>query len=320
MNERTIATVTLNPSIDVPLAMDDLRLGETNRCSSTVLDPGGKGINASRVIRRLGGETVAYGFVGGMTGKLLRKHLDEERIAHAFDEIDGFTRIDVMLFERSTGRRTRLLPQGPYIGPLHLERLRAALRAIEPGSVIVMGGSVPPGLDVTIYRDLVAALNARDVRCIVDTSGEALSSVLEARPALIKPNEVEAAYVAGRRLREEAEFLEVARELRARGARAVVISLGALGAVGVDDRDRAWRVTVPQIKVESTIGSGDSMVGGLALALNRDASFDEALRLGAAAGTATAMTPQRELCRLSDVERLLSQITVREVAPIARTA
>jgi 1-phosphofructokinase family hexose kinase len=319
VNERTIATVTLNPSVDVPLAVDEVHLGETNRCTSAVLDPGGKGINASRVIRRLGGETIAFGFAGGLTGELLRKRLDEDHVAHAFDEIDGFTRIDVMVYERRFERRTRLLPQGPHVGPRHMDALRSRLSSILSGAILTMGGSVPPGLEASIYRDLVGWLDERGVRCIVDASGEALASVLVARPALIKPNEEEAAQVLGRTLNGEREFLEAAVELRERGARAVALSLGANGAVAVNESG-AWRVTVPHIEPYSTIGSGDSMVGGIALAFNRGWSFQEALRFGAAAGTATAMTPQRELCRLPDVERLLSQIVVDEIASVARSA
>jgi 1-phosphofructokinase family hexose kinase len=319
VNARTIVTVTLNPSVDVPLALDQLHPGETNRCGSAVLDPGGKGINASRVIHRLGGETIAFGFAGGLTGELLRKRLDEERVPHAFDEIDAFTRIDVMLFERNSGRRTRLLPQGPFVGPRHMTALRSRLGGVEAQSVITLGGSVPPGIEPTIYRDLVAWLNEHNVRCILDTSGEALVHVLEAQPAMIKPNEEEAAQVLGRLLRGEREMIEAARELRSRGARAVVLSMGADGAVGVDESG-TWRVTVPSVEVHSTVGSGDSMVGGLALALSRGWSFPEALRLGAAAGTATAMTPQRQLCRLPDVERLLPQIAVSECSAEARSA
>ena len=319
MSDRAIATVTLNPSVDMPLALDELHLGETNRCASSALDPGGKGINASRVIRRLGGETIALGFMGGATGQLLRNRLDEERVPHAFDEIEGSTRIDVMLFERTLKRRTRLLSQGPSVEPRHMEALRSRLARVEPGDVVVLGGSVPPGVAPAIYRDLVAWLGERGARCIIDASGDALATVLEARPAMIKPNEEEAAQVLGRTLSGERETIEAAYELRERGARAVVVSMGADGAIGVDETG-AWRASVPSVAVHSTVGSGDSMVGGLALALSRRASFAEALRLGAAAGTATAMTPQRELCRLDDVEWLLPQIVVAECSTARRSA
>ncbi|MHB8432530.1 MAG: 1-phosphofructokinase [Candidatus Tyrphobacter sp.] len=305
-----IATVTLNPSLDVPVDLPGLRLGETNRCRSSTIDPGGKGINASRVIHRLGGETVAYGFVGGLTGALLRARLDEERVTHDFDDVEGLTRFDVMIYERAVGRRTRLLAEGPIVAPQHVAALQARLCAIGAGRIVTLGGSAPPGIAPTIYRDLVTWLNARGVRCIVDVSGEALASVLQAHPALIKPNEEEAAEVAGRALHGDDEMLEAAIELRARGAACVVISQGERGALGVD-AEGAWKIEVPSVTVSSTIGSGDSMVGAMALALERGATFPDALRLGAAAGTATASTPERNLCSSVDVERLVRQVIVR---------
>ena len=315
MIEPTIVTVTLNPSIDLPIALNELHIGETNRCIESALDAGGKGINASRVIRRLGGNTVAYGFAGGITGALLRKRLDEENVPHAFDEIEGLTRLDVMLFERSLNRRTRLLGEGPPIEARHLDGLRSRLASIPAGSYVVLGGSIPPGIAPTIYRDLVVWLNERSVHCIVDISGEALRDVLEAHPALIKPNEEEAGEAVGRALSGETEILAAARELRARGAQSVVISLGAQGAIGVTDNG-AWKVDVPEVEVHSTVGSGDSMVGGLALSLNRGSSFVDAVALGAAAGTAAAMAADRHLCHPPDVQDVLRRIRIRSFSSV----
>lgn len=306
-----ITTVTLNPSIDVPIAIDCIALGATNRCASSALEPGGKGLNASRVMHRLGAPTLAVGFAGGITGALLRHKLDEEGVPHAFEEVEGMTRLDVMLFERLTNRRTRLLAQGPQLDVAHFARLHATLH-VRSGDIVVFGGSIPPGLPATIYRDAVAELGARGARCIVDASGEALALALEAKPALVKPNEEEAAEAVGRSLRDDIDFLEAAIELRARGAAAVVISLGARGAVAVDATG-AWRVRVPQGAVRSTVGSGDSMVAGLATGMARGQLLPQALALGAAAGTATAMAPGRNLCSAADVQALLAQISVERI-------
>lgn len=313
MTESTIYSVTLNPSIDVPIALDAVHLGETNRCISTTVEPGGKALNASRVIKRLGGSTIAYGFIGGITGALLQRRLDDEGVPHAFDEIDGLTRLDVMVFERTNQRRTRLLPSGPTLDAANIERLRRRLESVPPGSVVVLGGSVPPGLPIDVYRDLVAWLDARSIRCIVDTSGPALAMVLAARPAFVKPNEEEAAEILGSPVRSDEDALEAARVLQRRGARAVVVSQGERGAIAVDST-AAWKVEVPIVDVCSTVGSGDSMVGGLALALSRNAALSEALRVGAAAGTATACSPGRNLCQPADFASILPRIVVRELA------
>lgn len=308
-----IATVTLNPSIDVPIVLDELKLGETNRCVENSVEPGGKGLNASRVIRRLGGETIAYGFAGGITGALLRRRLDDEGVPHEFDEIDEMTRLDVMVDERTSGRHTRLLPAGPTLGDRHLKIVRERLAKIARESIVSFGGSIPPGLDADVYREFVAWLNERGVRCIVDTSGSALARVLSARPALVKPNEEEAGEVLGRRLAGDADVLAGALELHRLGAQSVVISQAGRGAIGVDGKG-AWKVTVPSVTVRSAVGCGDSMVGGMALALQRGLPFAEALRLGAAAGTATALAPGRNLCTAGDVDALLPRVTVTPLA------
>jgi 1-phosphofructokinase family hexose kinase len=307
----SIVTVTLNPAIDELISVDVLQPGETNRCAFGALDPGGKGINASRVIARLGGATIAYGFTGGVTGAMLERALDDEGVWHDFDRIDGLTRLNVMLFDRRTKRRTRLLLDGPSIGQRELASLRARLAALPSGSTVVLGGSVPPGVPTTIYRELVSSLNARSIRCVVDTSGEPLVQVLESRPALIKPNVEEASAAVGRPLIGDDEILRAAVELRARGAQSVVISRGADGAIGVSS-DGAWKALAPVVDVKSTIGSGDSMVGAMALALVRGSTFGEMLRFGIAAGTATAMAPDRNLCRVDDVEPLLPRVVLIE--------
>lgn len=306
-----IATVTLNPAIDELVSIDLLRPGDVNRCAFGALDPGGKGINASRVIARLGGATTAYGFTGGVTGAMLERALDDEGVGHDFDRIDGMTRLNVMLFERRTKRRTRLLLDGPTIGQRELASLRARLAAIPARNIVVLGGSVPPGVPSTIYRELVNWLNGRSIRCVVDTSGEALVQVLESRPALIKPNVEEASAALGRPLMGDDEILRAAFELRARGAQSVVISQGPDGAIGVSS-DGAWKAMAPLVDVKSTIGSGDSMVGAMALALTRGSTFSEMLRFGIAAGTATAMAPDRNLCRVGDVEQLLPRVVLIE--------
>lgn len=221
-----ITTVTLNPALDEAISLDRFALGGVNRSSLDALDPGGKGVNASRVIARLGRETLALGFVGGVTGNLLREKLDAEALLHAFDEVEELTRLNVMIYERAGGRRTRLYLPGPHVPAAKLDLLKARLEQVPSGAYVVFSGSVPPGLLATIYRDLMLSLNARGVHSIIDTSGEALASVLEAHPALIKPNVEEAAELLGREIEDDDAVIEAAHELCRRGARRVVISQG----------------------------------------------------------------------------------------------
>lgn len=312
---RVITTVTLNPAIDEAIAVDEFRLGEKNRCSLENLDPGGKGINASRVILRLGGSTIALGFIGGVTGQLLRARLDDEHVMHAFDHVDDATRINVMVYERRSGRRTRVYLDGPHVPIEKLASLRMRLAQVSAGSIVVLGGSLPPGLHPTLYKEIVAELHAQDVRAIVDTSGAPLEAVLAAHPLLIKPNVEEVEEILGRSLPDDTAVLAAARELQARGAENVVVSQAERGAVAVGPGG-AWKAFAPLVTASSTVGAGDSMVAGLALALNAGSGIVEGLRLGTAAGAATVMVSGTHLCRAEDVDALLERVRI-EPLPLA---
>jgi len=306
----TIVTVTLNPALDEAISIDCLQIGGTNRCRLESLDPGGKGLNASRVIRRLGRSTLALGFVGGVTGAMIRARLDDEDVPHAFDDVADLTRLNVMIYESSANRRTRLLLPGTPVGPEQLNALYRRLEVVQSGGVVILGGSVPPGLPDTIYRDLVAWLGERGVQTVVDTSGSALATVLSAKPTLVKPNTEEAADLLGRPLQSDTEVLWAAGEIRRRGATYVVISQGAQGALGLGPGG-GWKAIPPEIVAQSAVGSGDSMVAGLAIALSERRGFDEALRLGTATGAATALTAGTQLCHVADVDRLLPRVVVK---------
>lgn len=307
-----IITVTLNPAIDEAVALEAFVLGGKNRCLLDSLDPGGKGVNASRVIRRLGRETLALGFAGGLTGELLRDNLDDEGVPNAFIGVSESTRVNIMIYERSSARRSRLYLPGPHVNEAALRELERLLLEAARGSVVVLGGSVPPGVPATIYRDFVRALNARQINCIVDTSGEALNTVLRAHPVLVKPNLEEASELLQRELLDDEDVLAAACEIRALGAQQVVISQGARGSVGVN-QSAAWKASPPAIAACSTVGSGDSMVAGLAIAMDEGRSLAEGMRLGSAAGAATAMISGTHLCLAKDVYALLDRIEVREL-------
>jgi 1-phosphofructokinase len=309
-----ITTVTLNPTIDEAVTIDTFVLGAANRCALDALDPGGKGVNASRVIHRLGRATVALGFVGGLTGEMLRRRLDAEGVPHAFDEVGGLTRLNVMIYERAGGRRSRLYLPGPTVTAHSLATLRVRLGEVPPGGIVVLGGSVPPGLGDDVYATLVARLRGRGVRAIVDTSGRALAAVLGAGPLLVKPNAEEAAELLGRPILTDEDAVEAGRELRARGAENVVVSQGEGGAVAVGPGG-CWKAVPPRVVARSTVGSGDSMVAGLAVALAEGRALEDGLRLGTACGAATAAVAGTRLCEKDGVDALLPRVVPRELQP-----
>ncbi|MBV8491609.1 MAG: 1-phosphofructokinase [Candidatus Eremiobacteraeota bacterium] len=312
-----ILTVTLNAAVDEAVAVDEFVHGGANRCTLDALDAGGKGLNTSRVIKRLGRTTIALGFVGGVTGAMVRARLDEEGVLHAFDDVPGLTRLNVMIYERSSGRRSRLYLPGATVTPDRIDNLKTRLAQAPAGGVVVLGGSLPPGLLDETYRELVGWLAQRNVRSIVDTSGKALAAVLSAAPLLIKPNVEEAEELLGRRIYNDDDAFAAAERLRALGAINVVVSQGADGAVGVGPCGR-WKAIAPHVTACSTVGSGDSMVAGLAVAFDEGGTLAEGLRLGTAAGAATATIPGTHLCRPEDVETLLPHVVVRDYTPLEK--
>lgn len=309
-----IATLTLNPAIDLALSVDRFVVGGTNRCNLDAVDAGGKGINASRVVHRLGRLTTAYGFAGGSTGNLLRKLLDDERVPYAFESLDDMTRIDIMVYVGASGQRSKLLLPGARVEPDDLANLKVKLSGIGSSAVMVLGGSIPPGLKAGVYAELIEEFNGRGVQTILDTSGEALAVALAARPALIKPNVDEASEVLGRSLCGDADILHGALELQRRGARSVIISQGPDGAIGVGP-EGAFKAMPPPIETRSTVGSGDSMVAGLAIALDENLGLKTGLCLGTAAGAATASIPGTHLCDAARVATLEPLVIITPLSP-----
>ena len=308
-----ILTVTLNPAVDETLSVHRLQLGETNRIEETSIDPGGKGLNVARVIRRLGRPTVAIALVGGETGEFIKNRLEREDIEKELVEIEGTTRVNISVIDESTGVQTNLNHDGPIVDPAELHALELRVEEWLPEVVLtVLGGSLPPGVPPDSYARMIRWMRENDVRTVLDTSGDALVRGVEARPYMIKPNVREAQELLGRELKTEGDIVEGARELTEREIKAVVVSMGARGAIAVS-RDGAWKAVPPEVSKESTLGAGDSMVAGLAIGVSEHSSLPESLALGTAAATATVMTPGTELCRVEDVQALLPKVKIEQL-------
>jgi 1-phosphofructokinase len=309
-----IVTVTLNPSVDRVVELYELRLGDTNRVTDGVIDPGGKGVNVSRMIRELGGDSLATGFVAGSLGKFVEDSLNHAGIRDAFIHIPGQTRMNLAIVETRWHRHTMLNEAGPVTDPKYLQRLRRLLEnRVGPRNWVVLAGSVPPHLPLSVYADLTELLHAKGALVCLDADGEALALGVQAMPDLIKPNREELERLVHRQLPTLAEVVQAAWEVQNGGVPMVVVSLGRQGAIAVSSQG-AWRVLPPPVVTVSAIGSGDSLVAGLVLALSRGQALPEGLRLGTAAGAATAMQPGTRLGCAADIERLLPEIVVESLA------
>ncbi|WP_213980866.1 hexose kinase [Sphingomonas sp. dw_22] len=297
----SIATVTLNPALDITTATEAVRHTHKLRCSEPRFEPGGGGINVARVVHALGGKVTAVFPCGGPMGVTLETLLREAGVPIAPVPIAGATRQSFTVEETSTGLPYRFVLPGPVLGESEIAALVEVLRAL-PGrpDYIVASGSLPPGCHPRIFRRL-ADLGKR---LVIDTSGLALAACEGVRAYLVKPSLRELEELVGRTLATEMDEAAAARELLERGfAEIVVLSLGERGALLVT-ADRELRLPAIPVPVANAVGAGDSMVAAITLALARGQSLDEALRYGIAGGAAALLAPGAELVRKEDVERL----------------
>ena len=284
-----IYTVTMNPAIDYVVRLAGaLCPGRINRSVGEDFQYGGKGINVSNVLRRLGQDTVALGFVAGQTGTWLEQGLKDMGLNTCFVHLEqGMTRINVKV---KAGGETEINGLGPVIDGAALERLYQQLNRLEAGDVLVLSGSVPGSLDAGAYARILERLQGRNVLSVVDAAGDLLLQTLPKRPFLIKPNGQELADLFRKPMNEEEDLVEAARELQKRGARNVLVSLAEDGALLLDETGKIHRVATPQGDVINSVGAGDSMVAGFLAGYLETGDYSTALRLGVAAGSATAFS------------------------------
>jgi len=314
-----IATITLNPSLDEHIMVHGLVVEETNRWVRLLRYAGGKGIDVSRAIHEMGGETIAYGFIGGPNGRVVEIMLDEEGVPASFTPIRQETRTNFIITDTKTSQQTRIGAPGPHISISELERFAKKLRQIHPRlEIMAIGGSVPPGIPVNIYHDIIMEAKGFGVRTILDSAGQWLVEGIKAKPYLVKPNVHEAEMLLGRELPTEEAIIEGSLDLVEMGIEVAIISRGKEGIIAATKKNLIKAVP-PAVKVRSAVGAGDCTIAGLALKLAYGEPLIEACRLAVAMGTAAVLTPGTELCRRADVERLLPQIEVQEMPAMRRS-
>ena len=283
-----VYTVTFNPALDYVVRVSDFQAGETNRTESDEIQWGGKGINVSTVLRNLGVENVALGFLAGFTGEALDKGLQKAGIATDFIWLpEGLTRINVKI---KAGQETEINGVGPAIPAAALEELFAKLDRLQSGDVLVLAGSIPASLPDDVYQRILARLEGREILTVVDATRDLLCAVLPYRPFLIKPNKSELGEIFGRTLTTDKEIEECARKLQERGARNVLVSMAGEGSLLLDETGAVHRLGVPKGKVLNSVGAGDSMVAGFLAGWLEHRDYAMAHRLGAATGSATAFS------------------------------
>lgn len=309
-----IITLTVNPAIDHSVTLEDLVPGDANRVQTIRSDPGGKGINVSRVLMELGCESLAMGFVSGTLGRFLEHTLREHGIYTEFLHTPGQTRTNITILDRKHNITTTLNEPGPFTSPHHVHSLLQRLKKqLKPGDWLVIGGSIPPGIDPGLYGEVITLAKNIGVKCILDADGEPFLQGLAARPYMVKPNQRELERILGRLPKSKEPLMEAAEQLHAAGIEVVVLSQGLEGAIMVND-EGVWRAYPPAVPAVSTVGAGDAMVAGMVQVLSQGGPLHEALRLATAAGAAATLTPGTQLCYQADVVRLLPRVQVHRVA------
>jgi tagatose 6-phosphate kinase len=308
-----ITTITLNAAIDKTYVLNHFPLGAVSRVAEMISVPGGKGINVARVARQLGGTVKASGFVGGSNGDFIVKELTKAGINNDFVRVDGESRLCLNMLDQSTGTSTEVLEPGPTVTAEQAEAMkRQVSRLAADSKIVAFSGSLPKGAPATLYAELVTIAKARGAIVFLDASGDPLAEGVKALPFLIKPNEDEIGRLLGAKPEREEQLLDGIRKLMEQGIGCVVVTLGAAGSIaGVNGK--LLRIRVPKVEAINAVGSGDSFVAGMAVALANGQSAEQALLLAAAAGTANALNAQAGDVRLEDVERIRSQIVVEPI-------
>lgn len=304
-----IVTITLNPALDKSTSVDRLVPEKKMRCDTLQLDPGGGGINVSKAIHKLGGENIAVYPSGGSNGVQITSLLSGLGIKTLPVRVDTLTRESFSVMDRSTSQQYRFVVPGPALDSLALDQVFQAVKNIDPKPlVIVVSGSMPEGMGDDVFQRFSSLAKDLGAKLIVDTSGPALKKAMEAGVFLLKPNLAELSALSGKESLQLHEVEEAAREIIARGyCQVMVVSLGAGGAMLVT-REEMVRVAAPTVKKLSTVGAGDSMVGGMAWMLMRGAPYADMVRFGVACGTAATMNAGTQLFNAEDARALYDWI------------
>jgi len=309
-----IATVTLNPALDVILEVNSLKLDHYNKVHNTHVTSGGKGINVSKAVRGCGRETIAIGFLGGDRGRVIEEELRGLGITTNFWHIEENTRSNIIITDKTKGQHTLLSEPGPKVTEYDLEMLQSIFyRVMSQCSIVTLSGSLPRGISADIYAKLVSIAKERGVKTILNTSGEQLIKGLEKNPFLAKPDLRESNQVFGIKIDKEKDAIKAAKEVVQRGAEIGVVSLEQEKDI-IATRDELWFAETTYHKIVNLIGAGDALVAGLAVALTEEEkSFEEVIKFSMACALASALREEEEFSSREEVERCLKWVRVNKI-------
>ena len=299
-----INTITLNPSLDYIVKVDDFKVGHVNRTSKEDIYPGGKGINVSIVLKNLGVKNRALGFTAGFTGEEIEKLVANHGVDNEFIRLEkGMSRINVKLKSKE---ESEINGMGPDISKNDIEKLYEKLEALKAGDFVVLAGSIPNTLPDDIYETIMKDFKDKEINFVVDATKDLLLNVLKYKPFLIKPNHHELGEMFNVKLNSKDEIITYAKKLQEIGARNVIISMAGDGAILIEENGEITISDTPKGTLVNSVGAGDSMVGGFLAGIAENKNIKEAFKIGVATGSASAFS--EGLATKDKVEELLKQL------------
>lgn len=299
-----IYTITFNPALDYISQVKNFKIGKINRTKTEKILPGGKGLNVSTVLKNLGIESTALGFIAGFTGKELKRNIEEKGIKTDFIKVEkGITRINVKI---SSNEETALNGNGPEITEEDINKLLKKIEKITKEDMVILAGNIPRCINNDIYEIICKTLEKNNVTFVVDATKELLMNVLKYKPFLIKPNKEELEETFKEKIETKEEIIVHAKKLQLIGAQNVLISLGGEGAILVTTEEKEYYSKAPKGKVLNTVGAGDSMVAGFIAGYEKSGDFEQAFKMGIATGSASSFS--MNLATAEEVANLLKEI------------
>ena len=305
-----IYTITQNPALNRTVEVEEIIYDDVNEIMEQKNSAGGKGIDVSRVIKELGGQSVALGFIGGYNGLEFEGGLVNEGIVCDFTRINDEIRSNIIIYQRKKNLQTLLSTHGPEVKPFEVSALYNKIREVPAESYVVLGGSMPKGMSDNFFAQLITTLKEKGVKVILDADEEVLARGVNAGPFLIKPNIHEFGRLIGKNITDIEEVFEEAKAYL-NVVDYIVVSAGARGVAGIS-KEGSYHVLPPKVKVRSSIGAGDSLVAGIVFVLSKGGSFEDALALGVACGTASTLNPGNRLCTKEDIDIIKKDIIIKK--------
>ncbi len=299
-----IYTITWNPSIDYIVSVKEFRVGEVNRAVSESMFPGGKGLNVSMVLKNMGVDNTALGFIAGFTGKEIERQVKQAGVRSEFIHVScGCSRINLKL---KSNQETEINGCGPEIKEKEIKELYQKLGQLKEGDILVLAGNIPNSMPMDSYKKIIKPLAGKGILFVIDAEKELLSQTLEFQPFLVKPNQYELGGLFHVECRTKQEVTAYAQKVREMGARNVLVSMASEGAILLTEEGNIYYMPAPKGEVKNSVGAGDSMVAGFLAGWVEKKDYFYALKKAVSAGSATAFSEW--LATKEEIEKILGQI------------